>query len=304
MKHLLLGTLLGMATALASLGADSSRHVVIITLDGCTPALFEDEYAQNLRWLWNRGCYTWRAQTVMPSVTMVAHASLLTGLLPARHGVASNAFQADAEGGLKVPTLLELAKKAGLQTAFIASKGKMRHLDKPGTADCSAYPHSELEELGYDPKKPDTPPRAPFDTVKAVRRCFGAVTPNVCFIHFSQPDLTGHKDGWDSEEFTYALRQVDRKLGELLSDWRRTGFLDSNTMIIVTADHGGHEKTHGTDDPRDMTIPWIVWGPGVRKNHALQTPVRIDDTAATAAYFLKLRIPKDWDGRVIAEIFR
>ena len=86
--------------------------------------------------------------------------------------------------------------------------------------------------------------------------------------------------------------------------WRKTGFLDDNTMIIITADHGGHEKTHGTDKFSDMTIPWVAWGTRVRKNHELETPVRIDDTAATAAFFLKLKVPKNWDGKVITEVFR
>jgi len=304
MNRSLLWLVLGVFCLASAHGADSTRHVVIITLDGCTPRMFQDEYAKTLKSLWSRGCYTWEAQTVMPSVTMTAHASLLTGLTPARHGVNSNDWRPEDGEGLNATTLLELARKAGLQTAFVASKAKLRQLDKPGTASVSYYPRSAMEELGYDPAKPDGPRRAPFDTVKAVRKCFEAIVPNVLFVHFAQPDLTGHTFGWESDEYVYAFRQLDQQLGVLLADWKRTGFLEDNTMIIVTADHGGHEKTHGTNEHSDMTIPWIVWGPNVRKNHELQTPVRIDDTAATAAYFLKLKVPKTWDGRVITEIFR
>jgi arylsulfatase A-like enzyme len=304
MKRLAFISILLIALLMDAQAADSSRHVVVITLDGCKPGMFQDEHASNLRFLWSNGCYSRRAQTVMPSVTMVAHASLLTGLLPTNHKVASNEFNADTGEGLTVPTLLEMAHKAGLQTAFIASKRKLRHLDKPGTATYSAYPANDIEELGYDPRNPDGPRRAPFDTVKAVRRCFDSVVPHVCFIHFAQPDLTGHTFGWESQEYMYAVRQTDRQLGVLLSEWRKSGFLDDNTMIIVTADHGGHEKTHGTDSYLDMTIPWIAWGARVRKNHELETPVRIDDTAATAAFFLKLKVPKSWDGHVITEVFR
>lgn len=282
-------------------GADSSRHVVIISLDGCIPLLMQDEHARNLRALWQNGCYSWSAQTVNPSVTLTAHASLLTGVTPDKHGVKSNAYSSE-ENPLNVPTILELARKAGLETVFIASKMKLLHLDKAGSANVSLFPRTVMEELGYDPNDPSRT-QPPFDVVKAVRECFGSVTPNLCVIHFAEPDHKGHAFGWRSAEYVYALRQVDQKIGALLAFWKRSGYRDT-ALIIVTADHGGHDNTHGTTDSRDMTIPWIAWGQKIRKNHALQTPIRIDDTAATAAFYLKLRIPPQWDGRVITEIFR
>lgn len=282
--------------------ADASRSVVIISLDGCVPSLMQDEYAKNLKSLWQNGAFTWGAQTVNPSITMVAHASMLTGVLPGKHEVKSNDYSADRDP-MPVPTLLELARKAGLPTVFVAAKYKMRHLEKTSAYGCVKHPSNEIEELGYDPRDPHHTQRPRYDVVRAVKECFGVVRPNVCFIHFSQPDLTGHTFGWNSTEYVYALRQVDVQIGELLTFWKRNGYLD-NTLVLVTSDHGGHKNTHGTNSPEDMTIPWIAWGDRIRKNHELQTAVNVVDTAATAAYFLKLKVPKSWDGQVISEIFR
>ena len=36
-----------------------------------------------------------------------------------------------------------------------------------------------------------------------------------------------------------------------------------NYSVLVTADHGGHGRGHGSKDPLDVTIPWIAWGRGV-----------------------------------------
>ena len=44
-----------------------------------------------------------------------------------------------------------------------------------------------------------------------------------------------------------------------------------------------HYRNHGTDSPEDMTIPWLLAGPGVRVGHALQTPISLLDTAPTLA---------------------
>jgi hypothetical protein len=54
--------------------------------------------------------------------------------------------------------------------------------------------------------------------------------------------------------------------------------------------------------PEDMTIPWIIAGPGIQPMQ-LTTDVQIMDTAATAAYALHLQIPVDWQGVPVTEAF-
>jgi hypothetical protein len=72
--------------------------------------------------------------------------------------------------------------------------------------------------------------------------------------------------------------------------------------LIITADHGGHDRDHGSDDPRDMTIPWIAWGRGVTPG-PLNAPVRTMDTAATVVWLLGLDEPAGWVGAPIVSAF-
>ena len=58
--------------------------------------------------------------------------------------------------------------------------------------------------------------------------------------------------------------------------------------MIVTADHGGHGWGHGTTDRRDVTIPWIAWGEGVKGGTRLGAGIRTMDTATTALWLLGL----------------
>ncbi len=87
---------------------------------------------------------------------------------------------------------------------------------------------------------------------------------------------------------------ADQAMGKILAELDAKRYSDE-TLIIVTADHGGHNLRHGTDLPEDMTIPWIVSGPGVAAT-TISAPVYIMDTAATAAYALGLPIPVEWEG--------
>ena len=75
-----------------------------------------------------------------------------------------------------------------------------------------------------------------------------------------------------------------------------------DTLIIITADHGGHGTSHGSSRLEDITIPWIIAGPGVR-HVVLSTNVSTTDTAATVAWALGLPIQPDWDGRPVLEAF-
>jgi arylsulfatase A-like enzyme len=97
------------------------------------------------------------------------------------------------------------------------------------------------------------------------------------------------------------LFRADQALNNLLMALDSYG-LREETLLIITADHGGHDTTHGTRRPEDMTIPWIISGPGIQPMQ-LTSPVQTMDTAATAAYALGLTIPEEWDGVPVTEAF-
>jgi arylsulfatase A-like enzyme len=76
-----------------------------------------------------------------------------------------------------------------------------------------------------------------------------------------------------------------------------------NFTVIVTADYGGHGRGHGSADPRDVTIPWIVWGKGVAAGSVLEPGIRTMDTAATALGLLGVAAPEAGVGRPVETAF-
>jgi phosphopentomutase len=123
----------------------------------------------------------------------------------------------------------------------------------------------------------------------------------VLFIHFPLVDGMGHDYGWLSWQQLSVASQADEAFGRLLAELDARN-LRGETLIIVTADHGGHDTTHGSSMPEDMTIPWIASGPGIQPKQ-LATIVHTMDTAATAAFVLGLQIPIGWDGVPVYEAF-
>lgn len=136
--------LLLVSFAAAASAASRASHVFIVSFDGGKPAVTQQSPMPTLTAMLKEGAGTWNAQTIFPSVTLIAHTSMLTELSPAKHKVTWNSWSPD-KGLITVPTVFALAKKQGLGTAMFVGKEKFEHLNVPGTLDRFSSP-------GYDAK--------------------------------------------------------------------------------------------------------------------------------------------------------
>jgi len=262
--------------------APLARRVLILSIDGLRPDAISLAPMPNLTSLMNRAAYTLSAQTVLPSATLPAHTSMLSGLCPSKHGVNWNDYLPE-NGYANVTDIFDIAHAAGLQTVMVVGKEKLRQIAEPASIDIFEYINDR--DLVITEKLIANFP-ADFDLL---------------LIHFPTADWMGHVYGWLSGEQLSVLYRADQALGNLLAELEARGLRDE-TLIIVTADHGGHGTIHGSSLPEDMTIPWIASGPGIQPTQ-LTTQVHIMDTAATAAYALGLSIPAGWDGVPVYEAF-
>lgn len=262
----------------------SIEHVIIVSMDGARPDYVLSVQATNIQAMAAQGAFSWQAQTVNPSVTLVSHASMLSGCQPAKHGIDWNDWQPE-KGFIKTNTCFELVKKSGGGTAMFVGKEKLRHIAKPDTLDKFEWVKGSAETIAI-----------------AAAVYFKTNQPALMFVHFQDPDAAGHGFGWGSLPYLTAIKNCDQGIGILRIGVERAG-LASRTLFIITADHGGHQRTHGTKDVRDMTIPWIAYSPGNVVAGEIQGSISTCDTAATAVYALGLKVDPQWDGKAVEEIF-
>jgi hypothetical protein len=261
------------------------KHVVIISLDGLRPVCWEWPVTPHLDALRLRGAYSNHAKAVVPSVTLINHASMLGGMSPAKHGIDWNDYLPEM-GKINGPTLFSVAHQAGLRTAMVVGKEKFEHLVLPNSVDSFTYP-------GFiDSQVAD-------EAVSVIEQGL----PDVLFIHFPNVDSAGHLTGWMSAGQLAAIGLADTATGRVVAALDNGGYT-ANTLLIVTADHGGSGMSHGSDSAEDTTIPWLAVGPGVPVNATLTSQITTYDTAATALHALKLPVPPGWDGRPVLEIFQ
>jgi predicted AlkP superfamily pyrophosphatase or phosphodiesterase len=258
------------------------KRVIIISIDGLRPDAIELAPMPNLMELMKSSAYSLTAQTIFPSATLPSHASMLTGLCPKKHGVDWNDYIPE-RGIAQGVDLFDIAQEAGMQTFMIAGKEKLQQVTAASSLDTFIW-INDRDKVVMETLLADFPME--FDLL---------------FIHLATTDDMGHVYGWLSPEQLSVVYRADEALGALLTALDERGLRDQ-TLLIISADHGGHNKRHGTSQPVDMTIPWIASGSGVEPKQ-LETAVHTMDTAATAAYALGLPIPAEWDGAPILEAF-
>jgi len=260
-----------------------AHRVLIISIDGLRPDGLLQSNIPRISALINSGAASYSAQTVFPSVTLPAHASMLSGRCVSKHGINWDDYEPD-KGYLQGATIFSVAHDAGMRTVMVVGKEKLKTIARPGTVDKFRFIYGTDEEI----------------VQAALEESAGGF--GVLFVHLTYPDSFGHADGWMSATYLSVIGHDDTVVGTLLDGLHAQNLMEG-TLIILTADHGGHDQSHGSLLPVDMTIPWIIFGPGVVAGPPLEVPILTTDTAATGVWALGLPLPSAWDGRPVVEAF-
>ncbi|MFM2309727.1 MAG: hypothetical protein RLY87_1849 [Chloroflexota bacterium] len=256
--------------------------VVFVMIDGMRPDAITAAQCDNLQAFMKRGASTMTAQSVMPSVTLPCHTSIFHSVPPGRHGITTNYYIPMAR---PLPGLVEVARMHGKKSAFVHNWEPLRDLTRPEQLSYS-WCHEPPLDQSYD----DEMHREAVRVVQSQRYDF-------VFVYYGSVDTAGHVYGWMEEGYLAQLKHVDQLVGELLAA------IPAESHIIIQADHGGHERTHGTDMPEDMTIPWMATGPDIKPGYQIQRSVSLIDTAPTLARMLGIGTHEDWNGSSVDEMF-
>jgi predicted AlkP superfamily pyrophosphatase or phosphodiesterase len=255
---------------------------VLILIDGLRADAVTHETMPNLRQLMMRGASTLQAQSVIPSVTLPCHMSIFHSVPPQRHGIMQNVYQSMAR---PLPGLVEQAYAAGLKCGFIYNWEPLRDLSRPEKLHFSYFVNNVLE------------PEGDRTLAQEAVRYIEAHAPDFLFLYLGSVDMYGHAYGWMSDEYLAQAGRSDAAVGHFMEH------VSPDSSVILLADHGGHERNHGTDSPEDMTIPWMAVGPNIHADYHIKGTVTLLDTAPTLARIMNIKAAPEWEGRSVDEIF-
>ena len=227
-----------------------------------------------------------RAYSHVP-LTLPSHVSILTGMLPADHGVRDNVGYRLADS---IPTLPELLKKNGYATGAAVSAFVLRR-------ETHIARGFDFFDDDVQPLKGDTAigrvQRDGHETLQAAQKWLDgeAGKPFFFFLHLydphtpytpPEPYFSTYRNHYDGE-----IAYADRIVGDLIDDLKRKGVYDK-ALIILLSDHGEGLSEHGEEEHglflyrEALQVPLMVKLPKSRKAGAkVSTPVQLVDVFPT-----------------------
>lgn len=250
--------------------------VLLILVDGMRP----DSLAgiSEMEALKARSSYTLKGKTVVPSITLPCHMSLFHSVDPSRHGTTTNTYAPQVR---PIDGLCEVLKRKGLHCAFFYSWEQLRDIARPDSLSCSVFYNGH-----YDEDYEQVGRRITDCTLQHLKRDRAEFV----FSYLGWPDEAGHATGWMSEEYMRSVRESWKQIAEMIEA------AGEEYTVIVTADHGGHDRIHGTDLPEDTTTPVFFCGPDFAEGKELES-FHITDIAPTVVKLLGADRPREWEGR-------
>ena len=252
------------------------EKVILISIDGMRPDGLLASKSSFLDELVRKSSYTFSARTVFPSITLPCHLSMFHSVPPERHGTPANDYVVPVR---PVSGLFEQLRAAGKKSAMYYGWEQLRDVARPGSLAAAEYMNSYAFE-GTDG----------YLTDRALEY-IGKEKPDFVFLYMVETDEKGgHDAGWMSETY---LSYINRAMENVR---RVVDAIGDEYTVIVTADHGGHDRGHGTELPEDMIIPMFFMGEKFCENKEL-CDVSILDIAPTIAELMGVAVPREWEGR-------
>ncbi len=196
-----------------------TSHVILISIDGLRIEDLTNPKLNlpTLKALQERGAFALNIESVYPSQSIPAHATIVTGMLPADHGITADApfdekkARTSAEkyhlaSELKADTIWQAAKRAGLKTAAIN------------------FPLTEKAEIDFASKT---------SAAEVIEKNH----PQLLMMKFDEVVLSLQRFGIGSIEAIKAIEKVDAFLKTILDSVERAGLMNETTFLIVSS-HG------------------------------------------------------------------
>ncbi|MBM6614471.1 alkaline phosphatase family protein [Desemzia sp. RIT804] len=240
------------------------QRMYIISLDAFGAS--DLEYAKtlpNFKLLLERSALVEKVETVYPSLTYMAHTSIVTGVYPNKHGVMNNTYLQPGRKspdwhwyakGIKVPTLFDAAHEKGYKTASFLwpVTGRSKSIDynlteifpnRPWQNQVMVSLYSstpkfilELERKFGKLRNGIQQPELDEFLTAGILETIETKNPDLMAIHYVELDSMRHHFGVHSLEAQKSIRNMDKHLGQIIEVMKRKGIFEE-TIIAILGDH-------------------------------------------------------------------
>ena len=267
----------------AEQGRRRCKRFIAIVIDGCRADRLLEADTPFIDRMRRQGVDYVDTSTVYPARTVTGFSSMFTGAPPKVHGMRSNFVPSL---GVKCESIFDSLAESGMKGKLV---GIAHLVDAFGdhVETVTAVTHNDEIDDALVARAKAVMERDNLDLLA---------------LQLLSVDQTGHARGSYNSEYLAKIEATDRKIEEFLSWCEDRGYLDDETTILITSDHGQGIGIggHGHMSPEEIYVPCFIWGAGVDLAGESLEPRSVMDVAPTIAYFLGAKPPGHSMGQVLA----
>ena len=264
--------------------SQNCKRAFIIGIDGAMGSAVRDADTSNIDAFIATGLSTYAARTVCPTASFQAWGAMFHGVGPEKHQIDGDHPCAEDVPWPSFAKLLCQQRPGSRFASFSCWEPINSKIIEPScNCHCVSLPDRELVPAAADYIRQNPP--------------------DLFFMQLDDIDGAGHRHGYGSPAYLEQIEATDRHVGEMIAAIRAAGIFDES-LIIILSDHGGVDRSHGSDHPDCTTIFWACGGPGIAQGVEFPHPLGIADTAPVVARALGLASPDGWDARLPEGIFQ
>lgn len=217
----------------------------------------------NFKLLLERSALVEKVETVYPSLTYMAHTSIVTGVYPNKHGITNNTYLQPGRKSpdwhwyatdIQVPSLFDAVHEKGYKTATFLwpVTGRSKSIDynlveifpnRPWQNQVLVSLYSsttkfilELEQKFGHLRNGIKQPELDEFLTASILETIKTKNPDLMAIHYVELDSMRHHFGVDSPESYQAIRNMDKHLGQIITAMKQKGIFEE-TVIAILGDH-------------------------------------------------------------------
>lgn len=276
-----------------------AKHVIFIVCDAMSAAGIQRTETPTFNQMIDGGALSLHTRCGLPSNSSPNWMTLGSATPFEMHGVLDNGVT--PLSGTVVPALESRSGNGFYPTIFEFIReqrpdAKMYTIGQ-GLWMCGMYDMS-----CFDKVLPETGSQSIAEAFEKAGDAFVADKPELLFVPVTSPDHEGHVFGHENKGFFDTVHEIDSCCGKMLEKIKNAGLLDE-TVIVVTADHGGFNFGHGGSTMAELEVPVILYGGPVTKGKVMQRVNMNYDTPATVAQLLGVELPWECHGKYLKEAF-
>jgi hypothetical protein len=267
-----------------STGQDKTKHALVIGIDGVLVDGLLAADTPVMDSLANAGAFSWHAfaggvlgeSSQQATSSGPGWSSILTGVWLDKHNVPNNDFSEPNYS--EYPHFFQRIKEKK-QEAYLSS-----------IVNWAPINDKILRAADHKARGND------IEIAQLATQHLQNKNPDVLFLHFDEVDGAGHKNGYSAAipSYTNAITRTDSLISLVLKAVRdRENYDNEDWLILITTDHGGFKKSHGSQKSQVRRIFIIASGKGVQTGEVTPGPGHVV-IPPTVCNYLGIDVNPSW----------